>query len=52
MEALRNWLRGEYERVRLGDAETEEQAAFLGLELSAVEAKGLLSSRFGEKHEL
>jgi hypothetical protein len=53
VKPLGSWLRAEYiERYRSGGTRTREQAALLGLESSAVEAKGLLKVKYGEEYEL
>jgi hypothetical protein len=52
-EILDNWRHTEYTKIiQSGGKDTEELAAFSGLEITAVDAKEILSSRFGEEHEL
>lgn len=52
-KSLGKWLSAEYMESHRSEAKmTEEEAALLGLESSAVEAKGLLKVRYGEEHDL
>ncbi len=48
IEPLTKWLDESYTSGIM----TNEEGAFLGLEMSAVEAKGWLRKKFGENHEL